>query len=161
MRLYERALELLFPPRCALCGRVGVRGLCPKCESTLPLCRTPLHVRKGIGTCVAPLRYDGTREALLAYKFSGGRSRCAGFGEILAQCVSEQLGGEFDVVSFVPVSEKRRRERGYRPVGAAGAGGVPRLGCGAGAAFEKGQEQPRAVVALVARGAGEERGGRV
>lgn len=113
MRLYERALELLFPPRCALCGRVGVRGLCPKCESTLPLCRTPLHVRKGIGTCVAPLRYDGTREALLAYKFSGGRSRCAGFGEILAQCVSEQLGGEFDVVSFVPVSEKRRRERGY------------------------------------------------
>lgn len=114
MTLWERCCDLLFPPRCAVCGRVGVRGLCPKCEGALPYCRTPLHERAGIGACLAPLKYEGqVREALLAYKFHGGRSRCIGFAEILTQAAAEQLGGEFDMVSYVPVSEKRRRERGY------------------------------------------------
>jgi len=107
-------LDLLFPPKCAFCGVHGVHGVCVKCEKTLPYCQTPLHERAGIGQCVAPLRYDGiVRESLLRYKFRGGRGNAEAYGQILAQTVAEQFGGEFDVVTYVPVSKKRLRERGY------------------------------------------------
>ena len=110
----ETLLDLLFPPKCAFCGEHGVHGVCANCEKTLPFCDTPLHERTGIGTCVAPLRYEGAvRESLLRFKFRGGRGNAEGYGKILAQCVAEHFGGEFDLVTYVPVSEKRRRERGY------------------------------------------------
>ena len=109
-----RLLDLLFPPRCAFCGALGGHGVCPACERALPWCRTPLHERAEIGACLAPLRYEGAvREALLAYKFRGSESRCEGFGGILAQAAAEHFSGAFDLVTYVPVSKKRRRERGY------------------------------------------------
>lgn len=113
-RIKETVLDLLFPPRCAICGEHGVHGICASCEKALPWCDTPLHERAGIGRCVAPLRYEGTlREGLLRYKFRGGRGSAEGFGGILTQCVAEQLGGQFDLVTYVPVSDRRKRERGY------------------------------------------------
>lgn len=114
MSLKNLLLDLLFPPKCAFCGEHGVHGVCANCEKTLPFCDTPLHERTGIGTCVAPLRYENAvRESLLRFKFHGGRGNAEGYGNILAQCVAEHFGGEFDLVTYVPVSEKRRRERGY------------------------------------------------
>ncbi len=113
-RIKETVLDLLFPPRCAICGEHGVHGICASCEKALPWCDTPLHERAGIGRCVAPLRYEGAlREGLLRYKFRGGRGSAEGFGGILTQCVAEQLGAQFDVVTYVPVSDRRKRERGY------------------------------------------------
>ena len=114
MSFLESLASLLFPPRCAFCGKVGVQGVCPACEKALPYCKTPLHERAEIGACLAPLRYEGAvRDALLNYKFHGSQSRCTGFGDILAQAAAEHFGGQFDLVTFVPVSKKRRRERGY------------------------------------------------
>lgn len=114
MKTLRSLASLLFPPHCAFCGKVGVQGVCPKCEETLPYCKTPLHERAEIGACLAPLRYEGAvREALLNYKFHAGQSRCTGFGDILAQAAAEHFGGQFDLVTFVPVSKKRRGERGY------------------------------------------------
>ena len=114
MSILKSFASLLFPPHCAFCGKVGVQGVCPACEKTLPYCKTPLHERAEIGACLAPLRYEGiVRDALLNYKFHGSQSRCTGFGDILAQAAAEHFGGQFDLVTFVPVSKKRRRERGY------------------------------------------------
>ena len=110
----ETLLDLLFPPRCALCGEHGVHGVCAACEKALPWCETPYHERAGIGKCLAPLRYEGAvRESLLRFKFRGGRGSAEGYGKILSQCVAEHFGGEFDLVTYVPVSEQRKRERGY------------------------------------------------
>ena len=65
MRLLDSLAALLFPPHCAFCGKVGVRGVCSDCEKTLPYCKTPFHERAEIGACLAPLRYEGVvREAL-------------------------------------------------------------------------------------------------
>ena len=114
MSLKNLLLDLLFPPKCAFCGEHGVHGVCAECEKALPWCDTPLHERTGIGTCLAPLRYeDAVRESLLRFKFRGGRGNAEGYGNILSQCVAEHFGGEFDLVTYVPVSDKRRRERGY------------------------------------------------
>ena len=114
MKPLRSLATLLFPPHCAFCGKVGVQGVCPACEKTLPYCKTPFHERAEIGACLAPLKYEGiVREALLDYKFHGSQSRCTGFGDVLAQAAAEHFGGQFDLVTFVPVSKKRRRERGY------------------------------------------------
>ena len=114
MSFLESLASLLFPPRCAFCGKPGVHGVCSECEKALPYCKTPLHERAEIGACLAPLKYEGiVREALLNYKFHAGQSRCTGFGDVLAQAAAEHFGGEFDLVTYVPVSKKRKQERGY------------------------------------------------
>ena len=38
-------LDLLFPPKCAFCGRVDRSGVCPACERALP--RTETALREG------------------------------------------------------------------------------------------------------------------
>ena len=107
-------LELLFPTKCAFCGRVSARGVCEACERTLPRTEMALREGKGYGKCAVPLRYEGeVREALLRFKFRGGRGAAAGFGRLLAQCAAEEVGGAFDAVTYAPVSARRRAARGY------------------------------------------------
>ena len=107
-------LELFFPTKCAFCGRVSARGICEACERTLPRTELPLREGAGYGKCAVPLKYEGkVREALLRFKFRGGRGAAEGFGRLLGQCVAEELGGAFDAVTYAPVSAKRRAARGY------------------------------------------------
>lgn len=113
-RWAEALIDLFFPPKCAFCGRVGVHGVCAACEAALP--RTEKALREGapFGRCAVPLRYEGAvREAILRFKFRGGQGAAEGFGAILASCVAEELSGEFDLVTWAPVSRKRLRRRGY------------------------------------------------
>ncbi|MBE7004489.1 MAG: ComF family protein [Ruminococcaceae bacterium] len=107
-------LDLLFPPKCPFCGALDVHGVCSKCEKALPRMETALREGAPYGKCAVPLKYEGAvREAILRFKFRGGQSAAEGLGMLLAQCAAEELGGEFDIVTWAPVSEKRRRERGY------------------------------------------------
>lgn len=110
----EKLLDLFFPPKCAFCERVGVHGMCGKCEKALPRMETALREGAGFGSCAVPLKYEGVvREALLRFKFHGARSAAEGLGMLLARCAAEELGGAFDVVTWAPVSDKRFRKRGY------------------------------------------------
>jgi ComF family protein len=106
-------LDVFFPPRCVFCGARGVRGTCASCAARLP--RQPKQRREGtFGVCAVPLRYEGrAREAILRFKFRGGRGAAEGFGALLAQAAAEELGGTFEVVTWAPVSRRRERERGY------------------------------------------------
>ncbi|MBR3561299.1 MAG: ComF family protein [Oscillospiraceae bacterium] len=107
-------LDLLFPPKCAICRRIGVHGVCPACDRTLPRMDEPLREGAGYGKCAVPLRYEGVaRQTLLRFKFRGTQSIAEGFGGILAQCAAEELGGLFDLVTWAPVSEQRRHRRGF------------------------------------------------
>lgn len=106
--------DLFFPSRCAFCGQLRTDGVCPACEARLPRLKKPLLTNAPYGKCAVPLRYDGAvREALLTLKFRGGRYAARGLGALLAQCAAEELGGEFDRVTWVPVSRRRLRERGF------------------------------------------------
>ncbi len=114
MSLREKLLDLFFPPRCAFCRTVDVHGVCQNCEKTLPRTPEPLCKDTSFGVCAAPLLYEGVvRESLLRFKFHGVQGAAEGYGALLAQCVAEELGGEFDLVTWVPVSRERERERGY------------------------------------------------
>ncbi len=111
----NRLLRLLFPPKCMFCHIVVEEGtICETCRKTLPY---EHGTRPGTGyfscSCSA-LRYVGAvREAALAMKFKGRKSYAQGFGELLAEAVRTELAGRYDIVTWVPVSRKRLRERGY------------------------------------------------
>lgn len=117
MRFLDTLLNLLFPPKCPFCGRVLDRpGICPACEPALPW----LAEENGLWTlpadvpCAAPLRYEGlARKGLLRFKFQGASAAAEPLGELVARCAAERFAGEFDVVTWVPVSRKRLRQRGY------------------------------------------------
>ena len=40
MSFLESLASLLFPPRCAFCGKPGVHGVCSECEKALPYCKS-------------------------------------------------------------------------------------------------------------------------
>ena len=120
MKLLERILDLLFPPKCPFCGKVlDHAGICPACETSLPWTDDLHTIREGPGglRCAAPLWYeDQVREGILRFKFQGAAGAAVPLGELIARCAAEQFSGAFDTVTWVPVSKKRLRERGYDQV---------------------------------------------
>ena len=117
MKLFSSFLDLLFPPKCPFCGRVlDVPGICDACQKALPWTEGEEAVRRGPDgfRCAAPLRYEGlAKEGLHRFKFRKMPSAAGPIGELIAQCAAEHFSGEFDTVTWVPVSARRLRQRGY------------------------------------------------
>ena len=118
MSLWEKFLDLLFPPRCAFCGGLldGEQdGVCAACGAALPYLEEGLVLRAlDFGPCAAVFRYEGAvRQGVHGLKFQGRRQSAAVFARYMAQTAAEHFSGQFDAVTFVPVSEKRRKQRGY------------------------------------------------
>ena len=117
MNWRQAAVDLLFPPKCPFCRRVteGAR-VCPQCGKDLPWTEGKDREQTLAGglRCASPLWYeDLARDGILRFKFHGAQSAAEGYGELLARCAAEELGGQFDTVTWVPVSKKREHERGY------------------------------------------------
>ena len=99
MNLWESFLDLLFPPKC------------PFCQKILDDPRAPVCPTAG---CLSPLAYrDGVPEAVRRYKFPGNPSYGKPFGLLMAQCAQDSLTGAVDVVTWTPLSRKRKRKRGF------------------------------------------------
>lgn len=117
MSRYAALLDLFFPPKCPFCGKVlDHAGICPACEKALPWTEEGTGLRELPGglQCAAPLWYEGkVREGLLRFKFQGARAAAGPLGELVARCAAERFSGAFDVVTWVPVSRRRLRSRGY------------------------------------------------
>ena len=111
----NRLLDLLYPPRCAFCRRLlndAERGVCRFCRRRYAGSGTRRELRDGL-LCVAPLRYeDQVRESLLRYKFRGVTAYGAAYAEFLAKCIDES-DISCDIITWVPLSRRRLRKRGY------------------------------------------------
>ena len=114
-KLSRGILDFFFPRRCPFCGAVaGKELLCKKCLRSLPF--TGDHaVREGtFGRCAAPLYYeDSVREAILQFKFKAKLGGLSCFGMLMAECAAEHYSGAFDAITWVPVSKKRLKKRGF------------------------------------------------
>ena len=117
MSVWEQLLNLLFPPKCPFCRRIlDSPGVGDTCRKELPWTEEHEAVREGTDSlrCAAPLWYEGkVREAILRLKFYGAAATAETLGALMAQCAAEHLSGEFDLITWVPVSRKRRWKRGY------------------------------------------------
>jgi len=112
-------LDLIFPPKCPFCGRLLEEGqmlLCPDCQRELPWTQGKSGERKGefFTLCTAPLWYrDTVRKSHHRYKFSGVRAYARPYATLMSQCVDDHLTGQFDLVTWTPLSRWRLYRRGY------------------------------------------------
>lgn len=130
MNIGWAALDWLFPPSCVSCQKEGV-DFCDECKASIkliegsvcPLCGIP---RKGQGLCVfcrqSPPPFDGVRSwavyegtlrvVIHGLKYHNRLSLSLPLGEMLADLFAQQ-DWQIDLVTAVPFSAARRRERGY------------------------------------------------
>ncbi len=127
-RTSRAALNLLFPPRCALC-RAAAPMLCDDCAATLPLadgcrcqrCWTPI-ARAGLCAHCAgdaaisftagrgPFVMEGGARSLVHQLKYGGMSA---LGEPMGSLLEASLEADVDLVVPVPLHRGRLRSRGY------------------------------------------------
>ncbi len=113
-------LDLLFPPKCPFCHRVLDRKgeePCALCQKELPWAPGALG-QQGVeltAGCVSPFFYkDGVREGIHRFKFQNRPGYAGSFGMLMAQAVGDAWPEvRFDAVTWVPLSKKRLRRRGY------------------------------------------------
>ena len=106
--------RFFYPRRCPFCGvGLGKELICDSCRAALPRCDVQLRGAY-YGVVSAPLWYTGgVRKALMDLKF---RRRMGGldlFGRLMGECAKRWYDGAFDAVTWVPVSGKRLRKRGF------------------------------------------------
>jgi ComF family protein len=111
-------LDLIYPPRCTFCHAFVKNGkilICDECKNDLPF--TTDNGRQKVphlSVCVAPLRYEkDVKDSLHRFKFAGCTGYAKAYAPYVAECIRDAIGTEFDILSFVPVSRKRKKHRGY------------------------------------------------
>ena len=120
MKLYHWIGDLLFPPKCVLCGNVLEKeelDLCKDCRMDAPEYPNRKSKRQFLDSFAAVWYYEGNvRKSLLRYKFHNARSFAAPYGRLLAMKLLELYPEGFDVLTWVPVSRLRKLRRGYDQV---------------------------------------------
>lgn len=104
------AFDLLFPPLCVNCERVG-SFLCPRCLNKITPA-SPRALPDFDGIVVRANYAPPISKAIHALKYDGQTRLAAPLGSLLAQALSGE-SWPVDLVSAVPLHPKRLRERGY------------------------------------------------
>lgn len=119
MKLIYGLWQLLFPPKCVLCGKLLEKeetDICHDCR-----CDTPEFPKSNLklpylAHWTALWYYEGkVRKSILRFKFHGERS----YGEIYGRQLAMKLLSDdisFDMLTWVPISRLRRWRRGYDQV---------------------------------------------
>ena len=120
MSLLQRAAELLFPPKCVLCGRILEKNetdLCADCRVNAPECPVKRTKLPFVESWLAVWHYeDHVRRSLLRYKFHRKRHYAEAYGRLLAMKLLRERENGFDLITWVPISRWRRFTRGYDQV---------------------------------------------
>lgn len=105
-QVFTTAIDLVFPPFCVGCDRVG-SFLCPRCMATLV--PAPAREVAGLDGVKAAVNYEGAvRRAIHALKYERQRRVAEPLGRLLTG-----LDWPVDLVTAVPLHPKRLQERGY------------------------------------------------
>lgn len=111
-------MDLLYPPRCTFCHGFVKNGkilICDHCRDNLP--RTLNAGRQKttfVSACIAPFYYEkDVKESLHRFKFSYCTGYARAYAPYLAELIREEFGDSFDLLTWVPISRKRLKKRGY------------------------------------------------
>ena len=120
MKLLHWLGEWLYPEKCILCGKILQReelDLCKKCRIEAPECGISKIKYPFIDQWTGLWYYENdVRYSLLRYKFHNRRNYAAGYARLLAVKLMKEDRLEFDVLTWVPISAKRLRKRGFDQV---------------------------------------------
>lgn len=119
MKIRNPITQLLFPSKCLLCGTLlpaTETHLCSNCAETIP---EALRLKRRIpflsGSFALWYYENQVRDSLLRFKFYHQRSYARGYAAVLARRLPE-IGDRYDLITWVPVSRRRKLKRGYDQV---------------------------------------------
>lgn len=120
MNLLKHLTALLYPEKCVLCGQILRKeelDLCRKCRVEQPDCPISREKYPYLDSWTALWYYQDTvRRSLLKYKFYGRRNYAAAYGRLLSMKLMREDRTNVDVITWIPISEKRKRKRGFDQV---------------------------------------------
>lgn len=109
-------LDLIYPPKCVICSALlhdDESDFCRKCRSELPLVEKPIRRGEFYETCWSVCYYEDTvAESVRRFKFAGMPHYADAYGRLLAMRLL-RCGVDFQVLTWVPTSRKRKDARGY------------------------------------------------
>lgn len=109
--------DFLFPRRCPFCGTFVEADLpCPRCQELLPWLtgREAEWTEEFVTLGASALRYQGNvRQAIHRLKFQGKTGGVDTLGILTGQCALDHFTGQFDLLTWVPLSPKGLRQRGF------------------------------------------------
>lgn len=140
MTVIERILDVIYPPRCIICGEIAVRDrdtrfYCEKCLKEIPWvretkrchkCTRPLDDNTVCEVCakhnslydeaVSVFDYAVVKDTIEDYKFNGNKYLSKGFGDVMfryAEKFYPQILKETDIICPLPIHKDRLKERGF------------------------------------------------
>lgn len=117
MKLAEWLLNLIYPPKCVFCAKLLQKDetdICASCRKELPKVNNTLRRGAHYETCHAAYFYEShVAQSILRFKFAGRSHYADAYGRELAMLILRERI-DFDVLSWVPISDKRAKKRGYR-----------------------------------------------
>lgn len=120
MLKWEKLKNLLFPPKCVLCGKLLGKeetDLCRTCRVEAPEFSRAKNSLSFLAGWTAVWYYSGyVRRSLLRYKFYNARSHAGCYGRLLAMKLLAQGWDRPDILTWIPISPRRKRRRGYDQV---------------------------------------------
>ena len=117
MKLTAWLWNWLFPEKCVLCGCVLEKeemDLCRKCRIEAPECGISRTKYPFLDSWTALWHYqDKVRRSILLYKFYGRRNYAAAYARMLGVKLLKEDRAEVDMITWVPISAKRLKKRGF------------------------------------------------
>ena len=120
MIIKEKILDLVFPPRCSVCDEIVKSGevFCFNCQSAIMENKSEKFIHKhnfAFSKAVFAADYsDATKHAIVRLKRIRGSAESEVFAKLLAFTIKKELCNEvFDCITFVPMSDKKLKERGH------------------------------------------------
>lgn len=106
-------------PRCVFCRHpiknYSTNLICDTCTHNLPYTEREINVPGDYYSfCSAPLYNEGVvYESLKRFRDNNASGYAETYGKIVANFIQDKLYGKYDLISWVPLSEVRLKERGY------------------------------------------------
>lgn len=122
-----KLLDLLFPPRCLLCGALlgKEKDYCPDCRKKAEEAKGLVLKRFGDGavldakyidSAMAVFDYEDIKESIFRFKFHGAYGMGKGLGELMVSVARRSfpyLLHRPTIVLPVPIHKSRMRQRGF------------------------------------------------
>ena len=116
----EHILRLLFPPKCVLCKKVLTEeetDLCKDCRLSQPEFPGGKIKLSFLAHWTGLWYYkENVRLSILRYKFYGRRSYAQSYGRLLAMKLQRDGWDDTDVLTWIPISARRKRTRDFDQV---------------------------------------------
>ena len=122
MKFLDKLIELAFPPKCLFCHKLLWSDdgdgdfICSSCRNDLPrtTVANSVTVTDFATKCVSPLFYRNyVRDSVHRFKFYHCRFYSIPYAHLIKECLENHPDIKFDYITWVPLSRKRYRKRGY------------------------------------------------